>query len=95
MADVTVETKKPPKPQKPDTLKRPIRRRVKRYGKRLTRWVSRYQARQSLVPNAPFLENALFPFLSEFEDRWHQMEAEAREIVMTTAAGRDGRTFAS
>lgn len=81
MADVTVETEKPPMPQKPDSLNRPLRRRVKRYGKRLTRWVSRYQARQSLVPNAPFLEKTLFPFLSEFEGRWHEMEAEAREVV--------------
>ena len=29
--------KRPPKPQ---TLKRPMRKRVKRYGKQLTRWVA-------------------------------------------------------
>jgi beta-hydroxylase len=81
MADVTVETEKPNKPAKPETLKRPMRRRVKKYGKRLTRWASRYQARQSLVPDTPFLDKALFPFLEEFESRWQEMEAEAREVV--------------
>jgi hypothetical protein len=60
MADVTAETRKPPQPK---TLKGPVRRRVKRYGKRLTRWISAYQSRQSLVPDAPFPGNEHFPFL--------------------------------
>ena len=63
MADATVETQKPKKPPKPATLKGPVRRRVKRYGKRLTRWLSAYQARQSLLPDTPFAGNDPFPFL--------------------------------
>ena len=81
MADATVETQKPKKPPKPATLKGPVRRRVKRYGKRLTRWVSAYQSRQSLVPDTPFVGNEHFPFLKEFEDRWEEIQAEVREVL--------------
>lgn len=66
---------------KPATLKNPIRKRVKRLGKKLTRWMAAYQARQSLVPNTPFIGNEHFPHLGEFEDRWREIEAEAREIL--------------
>ena len=81
MADATVETQKPKKPPKPATLKGPVRRRVKRYGKRLTRWVAAYQARQGLVPDTPFVDTGHFPFLKEFEDRWEEIQAEAREVL--------------
>ncbi|MCP5081087.1 MAG: aspartyl/asparaginyl beta-hydroxylase domain-containing protein [Alphaproteobacteria bacterium] len=81
MADATAETPKPQKPPKPKTLKGPVRRRVKRYGKRLTRWVAAYQARQSLVPDTPFVGNEHFPFLKEFEDRWQEIQTEAREVL--------------
>ena len=81
MADATVETQKPKKPPKPATLKGPVRRRVKRYGKRLTRWLSAYQSRQSLVPDTPFVGNEHFPFLKEFEDRWEEIQAEVREVL--------------
>ena len=53
MAGATAEAPKPNKPPKPETLKRPVRRQVKRYGKRLTRWVAAYQSRQSLIPDTP------------------------------------------
>ena len=81
MADATAETPKPIKPPKPKTLKGPVRRRVKRYGKRLTHWLSAYQSRQSLVPDTPFVDNEHFPFLREFEDRWEEIEAEARAVL--------------
>ena len=81
MADTSVETRKSRKPAKPKALKSPLRRRVKKYGKRLSRWISTYQSRQSLVPDTPFLDNGQFPFLAEFEDRWEDMQAEAREIL--------------
>ncbi len=77
-------TDKPPelkRPRKPKTLKSPARRRMKRYGKRLTRWVAAYQARQSLVPDAPFVDNGHFPFLKEFEDRWEEIQAEAHAVL--------------
>jgi beta-hydroxylase len=81
MADATAETPKPKKPPKPKALKGPVRRRVKRYGKRLTRWISAYQSRQSLVPDTPFVDNGHFPFLKEFEDRWEEIQAEVREVL--------------
>ena len=81
MADATVETQKPKKPPKPATLKGPVRRQVKRYGKRLTRWVAAYQARQGLVADAPFFDIGHFPFLKEFEDRWEEIQAEVREVL--------------
>lgn len=82
MADLTAEPrKKKDRPPKPESLRRPVRRRVKRLGKRIMRRVALYQARQGLVPDAPFLDTALFPFLKEFEDRWQEMRDEAAEIV--------------
>ena len=81
MTDALAQVSKPNKPPKPATLKRPLRRRVKRYGKRLTRWVAAYQARQGLVPDTPFVGNEHFPFLKEFEDRWEEIQAEVREVL--------------
>ena len=81
MTDALAQVSKPNKPPKPATLKRPLRRRVKRYGKRLTRWVAAYQARQGLVPDTPFVGNEHFPFLKEFEDRWEEIRAEVREVL--------------
>ena len=69
------------KKQKPKTLKSPMRRRVKRFGKRLTRWVSAYQARQGLVPDTPFVDTAYFPFLKEFEDRWEDIRDEVHGVL--------------
>jgi beta-hydroxylase len=81
MADATAKTPELKRPRKPKTLKSPARRLVKTYGKRLTRWVAAYQARQSLVPDAPFVDNGHFPFLKEFEDRWEEIQAEARAVL--------------
>ena len=68
-----------PKPAKPKTLKSPLRRRVKRYGKRLTRWVSAYLSRQGLVPDTPFVDTAHFPFLKDFEARFEAATRRASE----------------
>ncbi|HSF95854.1 MAG TPA: aspartyl/asparaginyl beta-hydroxylase domain-containing protein [Thermohalobaculum sp.] len=81
MAETAAEPRKPKKPPKPATLKRPMRRKVKKYGKRIMRWAADYQARQSKVPDTPFLDKALFPALKEFEDRWEEIRDEAAEIV--------------
>jgi len=83
MADVTAEPSKKEKDRsnKPEHLRRPMRRRVKKLGKRIMRRVALYQTKQSLVPDAPFLDPALFPFLKEFEDRWEEMRDEAAELV--------------
>jgi len=44
-------------------------------------WAARFQSRQSLVPDAPFLDNSLFPFLDEFEEKWQAIRDEARDIL--------------
>lgn len=66
---------------KPATLKRPVRKRVKKLGKSLTHRIAGYQARQSLVPDAPFLDPTLFPHLSEVADRWQEVRDEAQAIL--------------
>jgi aspartyl/asparaginyl beta-hydroxylase (cupin superfamily) len=81
MAETTGEAQKPKKPPKPQSLKGPVRRRVKRYGKRFTQWLSAYQARQSLVPDTPFVDPAHFSFLSEFEDRWEEILGDVDNIL--------------
>jgi len=40
-----------------------------------------YQAAQSRVPDAPFVDKELFPFLQELEERWEEIAAEARAVV--------------
>ena len=69
------------KSARPKSLDRPLRRFVKRRGKKLLRWVAGTQSRASLVPDTPFIGTEHFPFLAEFEDRWEEMRAEAREIL--------------
>ncbi len=80
MADTAAETQNPKKPPKPETLRGPVRRRVKRYGKRVTRWIAAYQSSQGLVPDTPFIDTQHFPFLKEFEDRWEEIQAEVYEV---------------
>lgn len=66
---------------KPKALSNPIRRRVKKYGKRLTRWMARHQSRVSLVPDAPFLDPALFPALTELRENWETIAEETRGVL--------------
>lgn len=66
---------------KPGSLNKPIRKRVKRAGKKLTRWLARLQARNSLVPDVPFNDPADFPFLSEFEARWEEILPEVQSLL--------------
>ncbi|WP_158275443.1 aspartyl/asparaginyl beta-hydroxylase domain-containing protein [Maritimibacter sp. 55A14] len=68
-------------PTKPKTLNRPLRKFVKKRGKRAMRWASRVQSRASLVPDTPFVETDHFPFLAEFEDKWDAMRDEVRGIL--------------
>ena len=69
------------KPEKPATLKKPLRRRVKKFGKKMTRKIAHLQSRASLVPDTPFIGNEHFPFLAEFEDRWEEIAEEARGVL--------------
>lgn len=66
---------------KPATLKKPMRKRVKKFGKRMTRRIAGFQARMGLVPDTPFIGNEHFPFLQQFEDNWEIMRDEALEVL--------------
>ena len=66
---------------KPKSLDRPVRKFIKRNGKKAMRWAAGFQSRQSLVPDAPFIDNSHFPFLQEFEEKWQVMRDEVREIL--------------
>jgi aspartyl/asparaginyl beta-hydroxylase (cupin superfamily) len=81
MTDTATRAEEPEKSPKPAGRKRSWRRRIIRAGKWLTYRLASYQAQQSLVPEAPFVANELFPFLKELEDRWEEIAAEAREVV--------------
>ena len=67
------------KPAKPASLNKPIRKRVKKFGKMMTRKIASIQSRSSLVPDTPFIDNSHFPFLQEFEDKWEIIRDEVKE----------------
>lgn len=69
------------KPEKPQTLTKRRRKLIKKYGKALTRKLSGFLSRQSIVEDRPFVSNDHFPFLKDFEANWQKIEAEAREIL--------------
>ncbi|QPC44250.1 aspartyl/asparaginyl beta-hydroxylase domain-containing protein [Kaustia mangrovi] len=69
------------KPTLIERLKEKRRRMIKRLGKRLSRRIEAIQSRQSLVGNAPVLDNADFPFLKDFTDHWEEIRDEVREIL--------------
>ena len=62
-------------------LRKERRRLVKKWGKKLTRALASFLARQSLVPNTPVIDNGHFPFLQPFTANWREIAAEAREIL--------------
>ncbi len=68
-------------PPKPRELDRPLRRWVTARGRQLTRWLARVQARQSLVPDTPFIDTTHFPFLRDFEENWETVLGEVRELL--------------
>lgn len=76
-----LETPADTKADKPATLNRPLRKRIKKVGKRLARRIAAYQSRQSLVPDEAFVDNAHFPFLEAFEERWEEIAEEARAVL--------------
>jgi ornithine lipid ester-linked acyl 2-hydroxylase len=57
------------------------RKYLRRYGKRILRAIDRYFARQSLVPNDPILNAALFPWATEIESNWQAIRAELETIL--------------
>ncbi len=81
MSDTRAEQRQTKDPVPAKTRDRPVHRWVMRLGKRLTRWLARYQGRQGLVPDAPFGDKADFPFLDQFEERWEEILGEARDVL--------------
>jgi len=57
------------------------RKKVKRLGKRLTRWLSDFFGRQSTVGDTPFFDKTLFPFTAMLEENWQPIRAEALEVM--------------
>ncbi|MGB0504637.1 MAG: aspartyl/asparaginyl beta-hydroxylase domain-containing protein [Pikeienuella sp.] len=76
-----MSTAEQPKTEKPASLNKPLRKRVKKFGKRMTRRIAGFQSRMSTVPDTPFIGNEHFPFLKEFEDKWEVMAEEVREVL--------------
>jgi beta-hydroxylase len=64
-----------------DRLKKRRRRTVKRAGKRLMAIMSDVIARQSLVGDAPVLDNRHFPYLDPLVADWEAVRTEIREIL--------------
>ena len=76
MANIDIEP--PPRPKKISGFKR---RLVKKTGKKLVRWIARFQSRQSLVPDTPHIPNEHFDFLDRFTDNWETIRDEAFAVM--------------
>ena len=58
-----------------------MRKRVKRWGKKLTRRLVNTLSAQSLVPDTPIISNEHFEFLQPFTENWQIMRSEAQAIL--------------
>jgi len=67
--------------ERPAKLNKPMRRLVKKTGKKLVRGIAGVQSRASLVPDTPKLENELFDFLPAFVESWETIRDEAQAIL--------------
>ena len=68
-------------PDKPAHLNRPLRKFVKKTGKKLVRAIAGVQSRASLVPDTPKLDNDHFDFLGPFVENWETIRTEAEAIL--------------
>ena len=64
-----------------DRFRKRRRRTVKRMGKRLMAIMSDVIARQSLVGNAPVLDNRHFPYIEPLAADWQAIRDEVRQIL--------------
>ncbi len=69
------------KPVAPATLRKKNRKRIKRWGKKLTRSMADFLGRQSKVGDTPVISNHYFPHLQELVDNWQTIRDEASEIL--------------
>jgi beta-hydroxylase len=58
-----------------------LRKRVKKYGKKLTRMLAATLSKQSLVPDTPVVPNEHFTFLDPFVAEWETIRDEVREVL--------------
>lgn len=65
----------------PASFKQTRRRLVKQFGKRVTRSMSDFLGRQSLVPDTPVLDPTQFAFTSKLEANWQEIRDEAAAIL--------------
>lgn len=62
-------------------LKQTRRRLVKKFGKRVARAMSDFLGRQSLVPDTPVFDPALFGFTGRLEANWQAISEEAAGLL--------------
>jgi ornithine lipid ester-linked acyl 2-hydroxylase len=58
------------------------RRTIKKKGKALIRGLANFLGRQSLVGDQPIIDHKQFPALQAFEERWQDIHAELRDILL-------------
>ena len=58
-----------------------LRKRIIRAGTRALRRIGEFQARHSRAEVAPVLDKSAFSFVRELEDRWHEVRAEAEQVL--------------
>jgi len=64
-----------------ETFKSVRRKYVRNYGKPLLRKFDRFMAEQSLIPNDPVLDSALFPWTKTLEDNWRDIRSELKGVL--------------
>lgn len=62
-------------------FKKHRRKRVKRFGKNLTRRLAAFLGQQSLVEDKPVLNMADFPHLKIMEENWQIIQTELKEVL--------------
>jgi beta-hydroxylase len=65
----------------PETFARKRRKFVKNTGRRITRSLSNFLGRQSLVGDTPIIANEPFPFLRDFTENWEVIRKEAEAVL--------------
>lgn len=65
-----------------ETFRSVRRRYVRNYGKPVLRKIDRFMADQSLIPNDPVLDSALFPWIETLEQNWREIQSELNTILL-------------
>jgi aspartyl/asparaginyl beta-hydroxylase (cupin superfamily) len=68
-------------PTRYQRFKKARRKKIKIWGRSLTRSLANFLGRQSLVGDTPVLNSDHFPFLTSFTENWETIRAEVVEIL--------------